>query len=88
LSEARESRDVGRRQIIDRVRVVGESVQLANVDETPDTDYDEVNTEAFGEERLANRLQTVVGGTVGDKNGEVSDVRSVTGRRCKHLIHR
>ena len=87
LSEARESGDVGRWQIIDGVRIVGESEQLAAVDEPPDTDYDEVNTETFGEERLTNCLQTVVGGTVRDENGKVSHVRSVTGRRCKHLIH-
>ena len=85
LNEVGESADVGRTQVVDRVRVVGNRVQLAVVDESSDADDDEVNIGAFGEERLTNRLQTVVRRAVRDQHHEVGHIQPVAGRKCKYL---
>jgi len=80
--------DVGGRQVVGRVRVVGDRAQLAVVDQLADADDDEVNIVEFGEERLTNRLRTVVGRSVRNEHHEVGNVQPVTSRKRKHLSHR
>jgi len=55
LSEVGQSADLGRRQIIDGVRVVSERYELADVDEVADADDDEVDTGPLGQERFTVR---------------------------------
>ena len=55
LRKVGQSADIGRRQIVSRVRVVGECVELAQFDQLTNTDHYEVNIGAFSEERLTNR---------------------------------
>jgi len=88
LGEVCEGADIGGREVVDEVRIVCDGAQLSVVDQLADTDHDEVYVGALGQERLADRLQTVVGRAVRDENHHVAHVQTVAGRQRKHLRHR